>query len=531
MNSAASNPKRKTLLVRCAIAACATLVILWMLFPNNQYDQIKEAVKQAPSEAASISDIPKSPSQPIEQPVEHPVEQGGLFLELNIHTTMICLACSLSLIILRFADNTVETIDPRLTSTHCSQPHPGKPLIQYAIMIDAGSSGSRIHVYRFNYCKADPELEHEQFVAIKPGLSSYKNDPVAAAKSLDQLMDEALKTVPTELHHCTPVAVKATAGLRLIGQEKADAILKAVQDRIENKYPFPVVAKDGVVLMDGRDEGVYAWITVNYLLGNLKGSRHETAAIFDLGGGSTQIVFEPKFIDTDQLAEGEHKYQLTFAGQNYDLYQHSYLGYGLNSARDTILAEMIKEWNGQKSVQHPCLPKNRSEKYVKEDTGEEHDLVGTGAGYSQCRAVVEKMMNKDAKCSLAPCSFSGVYQPSLQDTFASHDLYAFSYFYDVTQPLGMPLEFSVGSVREMAENICAENYSLIEHVPGAVKEVQSNPTYCLELTYLHELLKSGYGLPEDRMVKTAKKINDAETGWSLGASIAVLDEAQLCRIK
>jgi hypothetical protein len=73
MNSAASNPKRKTLLVRCAIAACATLVILWMLFPSNQYDQIKEAVKQGPSVAASASDIPDAPAQPI--------EQGKLFLE------------------------------------------------------------------------------------------------------------------------------------------------------------------------------------------------------------------------------------------------------------------------------------------------------------------------------------------------------------------------------------------------------------------------------------------------------------------
>ncbi|KAG2180759.1 hypothetical protein INT44_003766 [Umbelopsis vinacea] len=493
MTSSTSTTKRKSLLIRCALAACATLLILWMLFPAEQYDQLKEAVKQMPSETNDVADqLPPPP----------PIEQ----------------------------DKDVQPTNPKLTSSHCTQPHPGKPLIQYALMIDAGSSGSRIHVYRFNYCKADPELEDEVFVPIKPGLSTYKNDPMAAAKSLDQLLEVALKTVPKELHHCTPIAVKATAGLRAIGPEKADDILKAVQNHLEHDYPFPIVKKDGVVVMEGRDEGVYAWITVNYLLGNLKGSRHETAAIFDLGGGSTQIVFEPKYLDTDRMAEGEHKYQLNFAGQSYDLYQHSYLGYGLNYARDTIKEEMVNAWDQHSSVQHPCLFKNYTETFKRKDESEV-TLVGTGAGHTQCRGVVEKMMNKNAKCALSPCSFNGVYQPSLQDTFASHDLFAFSYFYDITQPLGMPTEFSVGSVREMAENICAENFSGIEHHPGAVEAVHANPNYCLELTYLHELLRSGYGIPDERMVKTAQKINDVETGWSLGASIAVLDEAQLCLIK
>lgn len=124
-------------------------------------------------------------------------------------------------------------------------------------MVDAGSTGSRIHVYRFNNCGDTPELEAEEFKMIKPGLSSFKEDAEGAAKSLDELLDVAVKTVPEKLKGCSPIAVKATAGLRLLGDEMSKNILNAVRHRLETKYPFPVVSKEshGVEIMDGSDEG------------------------------------------------------------------------------------------------------------------------------------------------------------------------------------------------------------------------------------------------------------------------------------
>src|SRR5277367_5888072 len=150
----------------------------------------------------------------------------------------------------------------------CSTPYdPSKQLVQYALMIDAGSTGSRIHVYKFHNCFEAPTLEHETFEQIKPGLSAYANSPERAAESLDALLDIAVSEIPRELQSCTPLAVKATAGLRLLGESQSRAILEAVEKRIHSKYPFPLPEKDAVIIMEGTDEGVYAWITTNYLLG------------------------------------------------------------------------------------------------------------------------------------------------------------------------------------------------------------------------------------------------------------------------
>lgn len=141
------------------------------------------------------------------------------------------------------------------------------PPVQYAIMIDAGSTGSRVHIYQFSNCGPSLTLSNEIFNETKPGLSFYKSNPKAAASSLDKLLQEALQVVPKHLQKCTPIEVKATAGLRLLGTDLANSILKEVRRKLEDEYPFFVPDNpEAVAVMDGKDEGVFAWITVNYLL-------------------------------------------------------------------------------------------------------------------------------------------------------------------------------------------------------------------------------------------------------------------------
>ena len=89
---------------------------------------------------------------------------------------------------------------------------------------------------------------------------------------------------------CTPVAVKATAGLRLPGPQEDTEILNAVEDHLLSAYLFILPDRDKVAIMDERDEGVCAWIQANYIIDTMRAESHADAssyAVFDLGGGST----------------------------------------------------------------------------------------------------------------------------------------------------------------------------------------------------------------------------------------------------
>ncbi|KAK6204707.1 golgi guanosine diphosphatase [Scheffersomyces amazonensis] len=437
----------------------------------------------------------------------------------------------------------------------------------YVVMIDAGSTGSRVHVYEFDTCVSPPKLLSEKFEMLKPGLSSFDTDTKGAAASLDPLLKVALDTVPKEKQGCTPVAVKATAGLRLLGKEKSTNILEEVRNHLETDYPFAVVSGDGISIMEGKDEGVYAWITTNYLLGNIGNSeKNPTAAVFDLGGGSTQIVFEPEFPENEEMIEGEHKYQFTFGNRDFTLYQFSHLGYGLMEGRNKINSLVVeshlesnnelkaakvgskKEAKEIKSssitLKNPCIPPGviandvlveygKDEFYVVNFKGPSSSSASTS---SQCRSLAEKVLNKDASCSEKPCSFNGVHQPSLTKSFRrTNDMFVFSYFYDRTNPLGFPSSFSVEELKELSKIVCnGSEFWKDVLLDESIAELSKEPQWCTDLSFITAMLHTGYDIPLNRELRTAKTIDNNELGWCLGASLPLLDSTSSgwkCRVE
>lgn len=109
--------------------------------------------------------------------------------------------------------------------------------IQYAIVFDGGSTGTRIHIFSFiineNVKQGKIQLDKEYFFYMSPGLSSYYYNATEAAISLDPLIKKALYIVPKLWTNQTPIILKATAGLRLLSDEIATDILQSVEQRFK----------------------------------------------------------------------------------------------------------------------------------------------------------------------------------------------------------------------------------------------------------------------------------------------------------
>lgn len=237
------------------------------------------------------------------------------------------------------------------------------------------------------------------------------------------------------------------------------------------------------------------------------------------------------------MPEGDHKYDLQFGNNHYTLYQHSHLGYGLNVARETMYASIVKTYlKAGSSVSttplvNPCLPPGGKLSGVKVTVDEKEysvDFVGPKEpSMMQCQKIAEIMLNKEAECKVEPCSFNGIHQPSLVDSFLTEsDLYVISYFYDRTFPLGMPSSFNIDDLKDLGKKVCTgkDSYDSFRAIDGAVKELEDNPQWCGDLSYMLAILHTGYDIPVSREVRIAKKIKNNELGWCLGASLPLLDK-------
>lgn len=221
---------------------------------------------------------------------------------------------------------------------------------QYAVIIDAGSTGSRVIAYEFHkgYLDGRLVLDSELFIESKPGLSSFHDEPKAGANSIGALLLKAKAFIPQRFWQSTPLVLKATAGLRLLLPVQAENLLNEVRNTFL-RSGF-AVKDDAVEIMDGVDEGIYSWFTINFLLGRL--SSRSTVAALDLGGGSTQVTFAPKDVHKTPLMS-EFMHTVSTQQAKIDVFTNSYLNLGLMAVRHAIF--MRNQVNNETVLSTECV--------------------------------------------------------------------------------------------------------------------------------------------------------------------------------
>jgi apyrase len=398
---------------------------------------------------------------------------------------------------------------------------------RYAVVVDAGSTGSRVHVFTFQDDGSGAlDLLDVAFKQLKPGLSSFGADAAGAAESLRPLLDAAVAAVPAAARAATPVMVGATAGLRLLPGGEADAILAEVR-RWLRTFPFTFAAKD-VKVLAGTDEGAFAWLTLNFLLGRLGGPPERTVSAIDLGGGSVQQAYALTPAEAAAAPPGgDYVARLRGGGREYSVYVHSYLGYGLMAGRAAVLGV---DPNGPDDDSHPCVPTGHEGEYVYGDAALAAVGHADGASHAGCAAAVDEALARGRACGApqAQCGFAGAWGgPRVPEAF-----YISSYFWDRAKDAGLvPASGAVDHrleprrYGELARRACGLDLPALRrefpHLPD-----DQHPFLCLDLTYAHGLLTRGFRAPDAAEVTVVKAVRhrgrEVEAAWPLGAAIDAL---------
>lgn len=373
--------------------------------------------------------------------------------------------------------------------------------IFYAVMFDAGSTGTRIHVYTFIQSDKElPVLDNEMFHSVKPGLSAYADSPEMAGLTVRMLLKVAKKTVPRLEWKRTPVILRATAGLRLLAAEKARALLDQVQ-HVFDESPF-LVPDDSVSIMNGTNEGILAWISLNFLTGHLKAQTKKTVGILDLGGGSTQITFLPKLRETiESVPVTDYVARFDIFNSTFELYTYSYLGNGLMAARLAALGALGTEGLEWRVFKSSCLPKKFRDEWSF--GGQTYRVSGDPDGYSGYKLCYQEVL-KVVK--------GIIHQPyELED---SSVFYAFSYYFDRAVDAGLIDGVRGGTLevrdfKKRAKEVCNK----------MAKQPPTTSFLCMDLTYITCLLKDGFGFKESTVLQLTKKVNNVESSWALGATL------------
>lgn len=347
----------------------------------------------------------------------------------------------------------------------------------YAILIDAGSSGSRLHLFEYDTSTTVPTINDVFSEKISPGISSYANDAKSAGPAFKKLFDD----VNAELvkRNVDPakvtISVMATAGMRLLPQQQQDAIYDSITNYVKTNYAFQ---PDVIGTISGKMEALYGWLDVNYLSHSFEAKPYHTIGSLDMGGASTEIAYQTT--DSTDVAD---ETTLTINNHAYTVFSKSYLNLGMTESFTKMQAD---------SRATSCFPTN-------------YTLADKSMGlfnYSSCKALYKDMIDQFNISEQLP-------------SIGEQPFVAYSGYFYVFKFLGADQDASAVFLEQKTLNICTQDWDKI------AKQFPTEPakylsTYCANASYMSELLYAEYRLANNKL-SVADKINNKELDWTLGA--------------
>ena len=449
---------------------------------------------------------------------------------------------------------------------------------QYGSIIDAGSSGSRIYLFRWS-ARVFPALPPPISTPVELLFFSLRGvagiDTPAGRAALPSLLEWARMQllglgISASDIGSIPLFLKATAGMRMLTDEaRASAMAEVRALLAAGPFQFqPSWART----ISGEEEGISGWISVNYLQGLLPGQASSsssppapTLGALDLGGASTQITFVPP-AGVDMLSS-QFDIRLSLAAA-VSVYTHSFLYMGQAEAIRRVNELVVLNASGQvgQTIPHPCFLSNTPSAFLGFNSTALGGLV-TFSGTSnatRCREFVLPLMLRGAQCLTDPrvpftpgvaytsalggasssaaaaipalplintnlsgstCSVNGQYIPPLipPSVFSASSpvkFVAFSGFSFVWEALGLRSDGALSDLTRNATIFCNSDWDAANATfPGARGAFLFN--YCILSIFAETLLLKGYGINESTpgIVTVVSSRASPAVSWALGSML------------
>ena len=341
-------------------------------------------------------------------------------------------------------------------------------------VVDAGSTGSRIHVFAYDLDgqQQPTKIDELQFKKITPGFASIAPNQEAINAYLNRLFENV-----TDQN--IPLYFYATAGMRLQPPPKQQLYYQALQQWFASQTQWKLMESRTIT---GREEGVLGWLAINYKLGAFGVAGKPLAGVIDIGGASVQITFPVQ--DVEKI-DSHDLLNIDVGGRHIGLFVHSFLGLG-----QTVLTQQFLDVDS-------CFANG----YTLPD-----DSPGKGDA-SSCQRNITQLIN-DVH------AVSHIVKPVIaRNTIGSW--YAIG---SVGQVLGdKPFSFdgnqftSQGMLEQADSEVCHRQWQdLYTQYPN----IESLYGYCLFSAYYYALMVDGYGLQPEQSINYTPPTEVAD--WSLG---------------
>jgi len=386
----------------------------------------------------------------------------------------------------------------------------------YGCMCDAGSSSTRVSVYRWPHRNKNiiPLITEIGRQSIGPGIHEMNEKVIES--SMNYLIDFCKDTIYKLSNKKSNLSeanfyLKATAGMRSISEEEQNKKLDIIRNVIK-KSNLKFLNDDWVKVIDGSEEGLFGWITGNYLNkilfenekeGKLKNIPYGS---IDLGGYSLEITF------TTNETIKEHNTNLNLSEINYNLYSYSFQDYGQTRFATILLESIIRNSSKSESsniITNPCYLEGYTETYEFENI--KYTIIGKN-DFQLCQEYVKSIMNISEENEK---SMNNVYQPKIPENmnfYGISGLYWIANFFKIADD-----KFhSASDFLNPTEEFCKKKWESV--IKEYDEDIYYLKNYCTIGYYVYYFLVDGFKIDKDKKILAfPEKINGIEPGWTLGA--------------